>query len=76
MLEENQTGDEEEKRCQEKEEENCRLFNAKSILLEEQMWYYLIHSWEERGSYLSQEYLPESECNSATHLLRFRSPSL
>ena len=26
-----------------------RLFNAKSILLEEQQWYYLTHSWEDKG---------------------------
>ena len=26
-----------------------RLFNAKSILLEEQSWYYLTHSWEDKG---------------------------
>ena len=27
----------------------CRLFNAKAILLEEQWWYYLTHSWEDKG---------------------------
>ena len=27
----------------------CRLFNAKAILLEEQSWYYLSHSWEDKG---------------------------
>ena len=27
----------------------CRLFNAKAILLEEQYWYYLTHSWEDKG---------------------------
>ena len=26
-----------------------RLFNAKVILLEEQSWYYLTHSWEDTG---------------------------
>ena len=26
-----------------------RLFNAKAILQEEQLWYYLIHSWEDKG---------------------------
>ena len=26
-----------------------RLFNAKAILLEEQKWYYLTHSWEDKG---------------------------
>ena len=25
------------------------LFNAKAILLEEQLWYYLTHSWEDKG---------------------------
>ena len=27
----------------------CRLFNAKAILVEEQSWYYLTHSWEDKG---------------------------
>ena len=27
----------------------CRLFNAKAIFLEEQYWYYLTHSWEDKG---------------------------
>ena len=26
-----------------------RLFNAKAILLEEQSWYHLTHSWEDKG---------------------------
>ena len=26
-----------------------RLFNAKAILLEEQQWYYLTRSWEDKG---------------------------
>ena len=26
-----------------------RLFNAKAILLEEQWWNYLTHSWEDKG---------------------------
>ena len=26
-----------------------RLFNAKAIFLEEQQWYYLTHSWEDKG---------------------------
>ena len=25
------------------------LFNVKAILLEEQLWYYLTHSWEDKG---------------------------
>ena len=28
-----------------------RLFNAKAILLEEQQWYYLTQSWEDKGVY-------------------------
>ena len=33
----------------------CGLFNAKAIHLEEQQWYYLTHSWEDKGgSYISQ----------------------
>ena len=38
------------------------LVNGKAILLEEQSWYYLIHSWEDRwgGHAIPQEYL--SEC--------------
>ena len=27
----------------------CWLFNAKVIILEEQWWYYLTHSWEDKG---------------------------
>ena len=27
----------------------CRLSNAKAILLEKQKWYYLTHSWEDKG---------------------------
>ena len=27
----------------------CMLFNAKATLLEEQYWYYLTHSWEDKG---------------------------
>ena len=27
----------------------CRSFNAKAILPEEQQWYYLTHSWEDKG---------------------------
>ena len=58
-----------------------RLFNAKAILLEEQSWYYLTHSWKDKGVHtFPQGYLPKSERNSATgvqtRLLRFRSSSL
>ena len=28
-----------------------RLFYAKAILLEEQYWYYLTHSWEDKGAH-------------------------
>ena len=28
-----------------------RLFNAKAILLEEQLWYYLTHNCEDKGVY-------------------------
>ena len=29
-----------------------RLFNAKVIPLEEQWWYYLTHSWEDKGVHI------------------------
>ena len=29
-----------------------RLFNAKAILLKEQLWYYLTHSWKDTGVYI------------------------
>ena len=35
-----------------------RLFNAKAILLEEQLWYYLTHSWEDMGIHT----FPKSIC--------------
>ena len=35
-----------------------RLFNAKSILLEEQLCYYLTHSWEDKGVHT----FPQSIC--------------
>ena len=57
------------------------LFNTKAILLEEQQWCCLIHSWGDKGcSYLSHGYLSETEHNSMTgvwtHLLQFHSPTL
>ena len=57
------------------------LFDGKAILLEEQYWYYLTHSWEDKGTHtFPQGYLPESERNSATEVRtrvqRFRSPTL
>ena len=36
----------------------CRLFNVKAILLEQQWWYYLIHSWEDKGVHI----FPNSIC--------------
>ena len=59
----------------------CRLFNAKAILLEEQLWNYLTHSWKDKGVHtFPKGIFSESEHNSATgvrtRLLRFRSPSL
>ena len=29
----------------------CGLFNAKAILVKEQLWYYLTYSWEDKGIY-------------------------
>ena len=57
------------------------LFNAKASFLEEQQWYYLTNSWEDRWtSYLSQGHLTESERNIVigvqTRLLRFLSSLL
>ena len=51
------------------------------MLIEEQQWYYLTHSWgEHRVLYLSQRYYPESEYNNTsgvwTHLLQGCSPTL
>ena len=40
------------------------VIHAKAILIEEQQWYYLIHSLG--GSYLSQEYWSKNEFNSVT----------
>ena len=42
------------------------LSNVKSIVLEEQQWCYLTHSWRIRGSCLSQIYLSKRKGNSAT----------
>ena len=33
----------------------CRLLKTKAILLEEQVWYYLIHSWEDKVVYTSSK---------------------
>ena len=59
----------------------CRLFNAKAILLEEQKWYCLTHSWEDKGVYaFTQGYLSENEHSRATGvwtcLQWFRSPAI
>ena len=57
------------------------LFNAKAILLEEQKWYYLTHSWEDNRVHT----FPKGICPKVNviarleyelALLRFRSPSL
>ena len=57
------------------------LFNAKAILLEEQKWYDLTHSWEDKGVHtFPKGILPESERNSVTgvrtRVQRFRSRAL
>ena len=36
----------------------CRLFNSKAILPEEKQWYYLTHSWEDKGVHT----FPEGIC--------------
>ena len=56
------------------------LFNAKAILVEEQLWYNLKQICDDNGVYtFTQWYLSESERNSMTgdrtHLLRCRSPA-
>ena len=44
----------------------CRLFNAKAILLEEQYWYYLTHSWEDKGGHS----FPKGICPKLTVIAR------
>ena len=43
-----------------------RLFNAKAILLEEQLWYYLTHSWEDKGVHT----LPKRICPKVNVIAR------
>ena len=48
-------------------------------LVEKQQWYYLAHSWKEKGiQYLSQQYYSEGERDYVTwirtHLLQGRNP--
>ena len=43
-----------------------RLFNAKSILLEEQQWHYLTHSWEDKGVHT----FPEGICPKVNVIAR------
>ena len=56
-------------------------FNAKAILQEEQLWYYLTYSLEDKGVHT----FPKGICPKVNviaqtgvrnHVLRFRSPSL
>ena len=42
----------------------CRLFNAKDILTEEQFWYYLTHSWEDKAIFVSASNLTEIDTRS------------
>ena len=42
------------------------LFNAKSILLDEQKWYYLTHSWEDGGSHT----FPKGICRKINVIVR------
>ena len=44
----------------------CRLFNAKAILLEEQQWYYVTHSWEDKGVHT----FPKSICPKVNVIAR------
>ena len=42
------------------------LFNAKAIFQEEQLWYYLTHSWEDKGVHT----FPKSICPKGNVLAR------
>ena len=44
----------------------CWLFNAKAILLEEQLWYDLTHSWEDKGVHT----FPKGICPKVNLLVR------
>ena len=50
----------------------CRLFNAKAILLEEQLWYYLTHSWEDKGVHT----FPKGICPKVNVIARLEYHSL
>ena len=43
-----------------------RLFNAEAILLEEQLWYYLTHCWEDKGVHT----FPEGICPKVNVIAR------
>ena len=43
-------------------------FNAKAILLEEQLWYYLTHSWEDKGVHT----FPKSICPKVNLIARLK----
>ena len=47
----------------------CRLFNAKAILPEEQQWYYLTHSWEDKGFHT----FPKGICPKVNELAYYDS---
>ena len=44
----------------------CRLFNAKTILQEDQWWYYLTHSWEDKGVHT----FPKGICSKVNEIAR------
>ena len=57
------------------------LFNTQAIILEEQKWYYLTHSWEDKGVHTFLEIIfskvnviARAEFEHA--FLRFHSPAL
>ena len=47
----------------------CRLLNAKATLLEEQLWYYLTHSWEDKGVHT----FPKGICPKVNVIARLES---
>ena len=46
----------------------CRLFNAKAIFLEEQQWYHLTHSWEDKGVHT----FPKGICSNVNVIVRLK----
>ena len=46
------------------------LFNVKAIIVEEQLWYYLTHSWEDKGIHTFAESEHNSATGSLTHSLQ------